>query len=474
MINLCRFHNLFIELIIKNLASEDYRLKNGAIDLLKLQLEMFAFNNELAYRSVSVFVNPIISLLVKSFDSLKSYFSLFIYDEINVLVEKLVDIHMINIQKYHNSNMNNNDNNNNINNNNQIEKTYIEFFQFNTEDKNTLTNCSPLITVFKNCENFFNRPGIALAKNLYNKMKLVEVDYIITWMKQILKMVSGEKLNSLFYSNINNNSNNIYNLLEEQYFVLDILTFIQNKSSDAHLQEFYLQSFDNIKKYLDHVIGNCKKVLSKFEKEIRSIELKKLYSKLINNKGDFDSALNKQSHELQYAIEDVPNNIITGVFFDTYNINLRIAIQVILKVYKFYFKLLRFIDSDKMTRTMNNTNNPNNNTNNISNESIPRTNSQNFLFTNEIVKFKKVIVENCKSFKEMHKYTFPTLFGNILKRLNKFQKYVKDDRIKKEFQKMLCAIFQECISTKESLNYSIYWEKMVYVFEKLGNPFIQY
>jgi hypothetical protein len=176
---------------------------------------------------------------------------------------------------------------------------------------------------------------------------------------------------------------------------------------------------------------------------------------------------------MHIVIEDVPNNIITGMFFDTYNINLRIAIEVILKVFKFYFKFLRFIESDKMRRRIVPTTitTPNQNTHLDNPESIPRNPLQNPLFTSQIEKFETAIVMNCKSFKEMHKYTFPTLFGNILKRLNKFQKYVKENKIKKEFQKMLCAIFQECISNRDSLNYSIYWEKMVYVFEKLGKSF---
>lgn len=325
-------HDAFFEKILKNLTSTDPRLVNGAVDLL------FTHSNEIpslkcpSAQSIKKYLSHLISALLKGFDSVKTPFSLFLYDDISLLLERLVDLHNRFLQI------------------NRAPRTppklvpqtqTFEVFNFSFDhalyDK-PLGRRDGMLEAFMNVQNFTSLRALEFTKSLYSQKKLPHLAYLTLWTKQLIvlvrKNINKSELFNLYFEVLFQED-----LFFNQIFILRLLGFIQKRGSVDLLRGLYLKYLTILSDYLNKLVDVASNILKKFDKTHRK-EVKK----------EPVPGESVKSEVFVPTLEEVPENIITGINFDDYNVKIKAAVNLLLETFKFYYRLIKFVDRDEVVK----------------------------------------------------------------------------------------------------------------------------
>jgi hypothetical protein len=269
---------------------------------------------------------------MKCFDSVKTPFSLFFYDDLSILIDELIDFHNLFIRE---------ESANNTPQKIVINSRLQEFFNYSlaeTTHNRLMGRPDYMLEVFMKVQNFASIRALEFTKSLYLHKKLVHSEYLTLWTEQLIilvkKNLSKSELFNLYFENLFQED-----LFFNQIFILRLLGFIQKQGSKELLRGLYLKYLTILSDYLNKLIEVANAILKKFDKSIK-IEVK------ANN-----NEPNSKNDHFVPTLEEVPENIITGINFDDYNVKIKAAVNLLLETFKFYYRLIKFADSDKVVKS---------------------------------------------------------------------------------------------------------------------------
>jgi hypothetical protein len=93
-----------------------------------------------------------------------------------------------------------------------------------------------------------------------------------------------------------------------------------------------------VSEYLNKLVDVAFSILKKFDKSV-NVEKKV-------------EGLPKRAKTTFFVpnLEEVPENILTGVNFDRYNVKIKAAVDLLLETFKFYYRLIKFADRDEVVQ----------------------------------------------------------------------------------------------------------------------------
>ena len=303
---------------------------NGALDMLSEHIQTVHTLNCPTAISIKKYLCHLISALMKCFDSVKTPFSLFMYDELSSLIEKLIDLNNLFMraqdpnntpQKHFNS------------------SKQMEIFNYSSTDPLYVRlsgRSDYMLDVFMKVQNFSSIRALEFTKSLYMQKKLVHPEYLGLWTDQLIilvkKNLNKSELFNLYFENLFQED-----LFFNQIFILRLLGFIQKQGSISLLRSLYLKYLTILSDYLNKLVEVANIILKKFDKSIK-IDTQREGHDL---KSDFFIPI----------LEEVPENIITGINYDDYNVKIKAAVNLLLEIFKFYYRLIKFADSDEVVKS---------------------------------------------------------------------------------------------------------------------------
>lgn len=436
---------------------------NGAVDLLLEHVSLIKDMEGPSALSLRKYLCHLVTALVKAFDSVKSPFSLFVYDDISLLVERLVDMH--NYVMQHEGALTTPQKGGSL-------SSTTEVFNYSKPSPVAKTLAGRpdfLLEAFMDVHNFSNLRVFEFVKKLYQHKKLVHVEYVSLWTEQLVQLVkknlSKSELFNLYFENLFQED-----LFYNQIFILRLLGFVQKNGGPGLLRHFYLNYLNRLSEYLNKLVDVAFSILKKFDKSVQ--QERKPEAPGRGSRAELSAP----------SLEEVPENIITGVNFDDYNVKIKAAVNLLLETFKFYYRLIRFADSDEVVQKYFLDQRagdaaPNSNPGRATEpppSQTPKWELGNSFFVKLMKVFQTCFMIHYKKQNEISKCLSPRLFDGILRRYIKNQKYLKNCQNDRIIFKCLQKILQDTLHHNEQVTHQLVWEKMVCIFNHLGRFWFEF
>ena len=436
---------------------------NGAVDILLELTKSKHVKPELRKACLERHLYRLVAVLVKCFDTLQSTLSFFLNDQISSLIKIL-------IQKNNEIRISNPQNQQLLNSDSPISifsnSTYLP----------TGLSINQKITAFENCENFLNTSGILIVKSLYTEKVLSDSRYITDWKDQLIQLIIRHTKQTEFF---NISIENIFHreLFNVHLHISKMWGFLQKNLNKEEQRELYRNNFHILDKYFSNIIDKCFEQMNKFELKLKKVD--KNNKTVMEYFGDFikdkpsGPGLVFEDYFTPF-IMDVPENVITDIYYDSYNIKIKIIVDLLLETFKFYYRVIKFLEMDKVAKEylVSSASKNNNKLNSIQIEmEQPETFTWNIncpQFIQFMDSVHQKLLNYHRSMEICTDFSSPRLFNGVLKRLHKNQKYLRKTRLFNKAYDINIRIVKKVMSINCEKVHSLVWEKMVIIFKTVG------
>ena len=106
-----------------------------------------------------------------------------------------------------------------------------------------------------------------------------------------------------------------------------------------------MENLEHIHSFLSLIVKVASKIFDQFKEALHKTS-KVFDASVYINKSSPDTPTDLSRNFFSPHLEEMPENVLCDLHFDSFNIRIRVLVNLLSEVFKFYYRMLRFLDAD--------------------------------------------------------------------------------------------------------------------------------